>query len=155
MSLADLSGANLTSTNLTSTNLTGANLTGADLNNATLHHTNLSLTNLTGAIMRFIKLSGANLTGAVMPKVADNNEVQEILDGEHKGLIERFKKIRWYRVRQRVNEYWFSWLMWGLLGGAFLVGGLREWAGLEIAWWPFGGGGSGECYFMGNVEICS
>ena len=123
----------------------GADLSGADLSGA-----NLTGANLTGA-----NLTGANLTGAVMPESAINNEIREILNGDPKGLIERFRKIRWYRVRKRVNEDWFSWLLWGLLGGSFLVGGLREWAGLEMAWWPFGGNGSDECYFMGTVEICS
>lgn len=45
-------------------------------------------------------------------------------------------------------------LLWGLLLGSMLVGGLRAYTDLELEWWPFSDDGSGQCYFQGNVEIC-
>ena len=169
LSGADLRGAKLSRSDLFKANLSGADLSHANLSDAFLNGANLSNAKLTGANLENAKLVGANLTGtnlyeanlwcavldgAVMPNGKVEEVVQAVSDVEKKSLIERVKKFRWYLLRRRIKEGWFSWLMVGLLGGSMLVGGLREWAGFEIAWWPFGGGGSGECYFNGPVEIC-
>ena len=58
------------------------------------------------------------------------------------------KILRWF------SENLLVMIMWGVILGSMLVGGLREYTDLEIAWWPFGDSGSGQCYYMGNVEIC-
>jgi hypothetical protein len=55
------------------------------------------------------------------------------------------------------NDGWddfLVFLMWALILGSMVIGGLRAFTDLEMEWWPFSDDGSGQCYYQGNVEIC-